>query len=166
MTRVSEAGRPDNTSLHSWIKPSARSRDAGSTPAKLDRAIIRIWRLISPLALFDLGIDSKLRACDLVKLRVRDVSHGDQVAARAMVLQQKTQRPVQFEITPTTREALEAWIKSAGLKGTASCFLAGCTRHHILALGSTPGSCMTGSRKSVSIPPRTGRTPCAERSRR
>ena len=46
------------------------------------------------LALFDPGIDSKLRACDLVKLRVRDVCHGDRLAARAMVLQRKTQRPV------------------------------------------------------------------------
>jgi len=62
------------------------------------------------LALFDLGIDSKLRACDLVRLRVRDVCHGDRVAARAVVLQQKTQRPVQFEIMPPTREALEDWI--------------------------------------------------------
>ncbi len=44
------------------------------------------------LALFDRGIGSKLRACDLVKLRVRDVCHGDRFAARAMVLQQKTQR--------------------------------------------------------------------------
>ena len=68
------------------------------------------------LALFDLGIDSKLRACYLVSLRVRDVCHGDRVAARAITLQQKTQRPVQFEITPPTREALEAWIKHAGLK--------------------------------------------------
>ena len=68
------------------------------------------------LALFDLGIDSKLRACDLVKLRVRDVCHGDRVASRAIVLQQKTQRPVQFEITPPTRDAIEAWIKRAGLK--------------------------------------------------
>ena len=74
------------------------------------------------LALFDLGIDSKLRACDLVKLRVRDVCHGDRVAARAMVLQQKTQRPVQFEITQPTREALEAWIKSAGLKSDSFLF--------------------------------------------
>ena len=68
------------------------------------------------LALFDLGIDSKLRACDLVKLRVRDVCHGEHVASRASVLQQKTQRPVQFEITAPTREALETWIKTAGLK--------------------------------------------------
>jgi len=68
------------------------------------------------LALFDLGIDSKLRACDLVKLRVRDVCHGDRVASRATVLQQKTQRPVQFEISPAARDAVEAWIRKASLK--------------------------------------------------
>src|SRR3984885_12345289 len=61
------------------------------------------------LALFNLAIDSKLRACDLVKLRVRDVCHGQSVASRAIVLQQKTQRPVQFEITEPTREAVGAW---------------------------------------------------------
>ena len=68
------------------------------------------------LALFNLAIDSKLRACDLVKLRVRDVSHGARIAARTIVMQQKTQRPVQFEITEQTREALAAWIRSATLK--------------------------------------------------
>ena len=74
------------------------------------------------LPLFDFGIDSKLRACDLVKLRVRDVCHGDRLAARAVVLQQKTQRSVQFEITQPTRAALEAWIKSAGLKADSFLF--------------------------------------------
>ena len=68
------------------------------------------------LALFDVGIDSKLRARDLVKLRVRDVCHGDRLAARAIALQQKTQRPVQFDIMAPTREAVAVWIKSAGLK--------------------------------------------------
>ena len=68
------------------------------------------------LALFDLAIDSKLRACDLVKLRVRDVYHGDRVAARCIVMQQKTQRPVQFEITESTREAVAVWIAQVGLK--------------------------------------------------
>ena len=68
------------------------------------------------LTLFALGVVSKLRSCDLVKLRVRDVCYGDRVAARAMMLQQKTQRPVQFEITPSTREALKSWIEFAGLK--------------------------------------------------
>ncbi len=69
------------------------------------------------LALFNLAVDSKLRSCDLVKLRVRDVMHGGRVAARAIVMQQKTQRPVQFEITEQTRAALLAWIQHQGLKG-------------------------------------------------
>jgi integrase len=73
------------------------------------------------LALFDLGIDSKLRACDLVKLRVRDVCHGDRLAARQWCFSKKTQRPV-LGITPPTREALEAWIKSAGLKSDGFLF--------------------------------------------
>jgi len=79
------------------------------------RVRLQIQGRTRDLALFDLGIDSKLRGCDLVKLRVRDVCHGDRVASRAIVLQQKTQRPVQFEITASTRDALEAWIRSAAL---------------------------------------------------
>ncbi len=67
------------------------------------------------LALFNLAINSKLRACDLVKLRVRDVCHGTGMASRAIVLLQKTQRPVQFKITEPTREAVGAWIAEAGL---------------------------------------------------
>lgn len=67
------------------------------------------------LALFDLAIDSKLRACDLVKMRVLDVAHGDRVTQRAMVLQQKTQRPVQFEITEQTRVAISAWMVQGSL---------------------------------------------------
>ena len=63
------------------------------------------------LALFNLAVDSKLRACDLVQLRVRDVCHGQSMASRALILQQKTQRPVQFEITEPTRDAVSAWMK-------------------------------------------------------
>jgi hypothetical protein len=55
------------------------------------------------LALFNLGIDSKLKACDLTALQVRDICHGDRLAARACVLRRKTQRPVRFEITPPAR---------------------------------------------------------------
>jgi integrase len=68
------------------------------------------------LALFNLGVDSKLRACDLVQLRVRDICHGDRVASRATVMQQKTHRPVQFEITEPTREALTTWITTSSLR--------------------------------------------------
>ena len=67
------------------------------------------------LALFNLAIDSKLRACDLLKLRLADVSTGNQVASRAMVMQQKTGRPVQFEITEQTRRAVSAWVRRANL---------------------------------------------------
>jgi integrase len=81
-----------------------------------DQLYILGFRRVRDLALFDLGIDSKLRACDLVRLKVRDICHDDRVAARAIVMQQKTSRPVQFEITESTREAVAAWIKEAGLR--------------------------------------------------
>ena len=67
------------------------------------------------LALFDLGLGSKLMAFDLVRLRVRDICHGDRVSPRAIVMQQKTSRPAQFEITSPTRDAVTAWIKEAKL---------------------------------------------------
>ena len=71
---------------------------------------------VRDLAIFKLAIDSKLRGCDLVNLRVRDITHGNQVLARAMVIQRKTQRPVQFELTEPTRAAVNAWIEKAKLK--------------------------------------------------
>jgi integrase len=80
------------------------------------RIRLQIADRVRDLALFDLAIDSKLRACDLVSLRVRDVAHGERVAARAMVMQQKTQRPVQFEITEQTRDAVTKWIERRSLQ--------------------------------------------------
>lgn len=80
------------------------------------RVRLQMQSRVRELALFNLGIDSKLRGCDLVALKVRDVRHGDQMATRAIVMQHKTQRPVQFEITAATREALQAWIKQAALR--------------------------------------------------
>lgn len=80
------------------------------------RVRLQLGHKIRDLALFNLAIDSKLRACDLVKLRVSDVFHGGQMASRAIVMQQKTDRPVQFEITQSTREAVQAWIQHAELK--------------------------------------------------
>ena len=68
------------------------------------------------LALFNLAIDSKLRGCDLAGLHVHEVVQGSRVAPRAIVMQTKTQRPVQFEITEQTRDAIAAWITDAHLK--------------------------------------------------
>jgi len=68
------------------------------------------------LALFNLAIDSKLRGSDLVTLKVNDVSNSGVVASRAMVMQQKTDQPVQFEITEGTRESIADWMSVGGLR--------------------------------------------------
>ena len=83
---------------------------------------LQLAKKIRDLALFDLAIDSKLRACDLVKLRVRDVGSADHISSRTIVLQQKTQRPVQFEITAPTRDAISSWIEQAQLQSNAFLF--------------------------------------------
>jgi integrase len=80
------------------------------------RVRLQIAERTRDLALFDLAIDSKLRACDLTTLRVRDVANGEHVSSRAIVMQQKTQRPAQFEITEQTRSALAVWIHRAQLR--------------------------------------------------
>lgn len=80
------------------------------------RICLQIAEKHRELALFNLAIDSKLRGCDLVSLRLNDVEHGGQVMSRAIVQQKKTGRPVRFEITPQSREAITAWRISAGLR--------------------------------------------------
>ncbi|GAB1395135.1 tyrosine-type recombinase/integrase [Rhodocyclaceae bacterium] len=72
---------------------------------------------VRDLAMFNLAIDSKLRGCDLVNLRVRDVTHGNQILPCAIVTQWKTQRPVQFELTEPTRTAVATWLDKARLRG-------------------------------------------------
>ena len=79
------------------------------------RTRLQIAGQIRDLALFNLAVDSKLRASDLVRLRVSDVATSVHVCSRATILQKKTGRPVQFEITSRTREAVEAWISEAQL---------------------------------------------------
>ena len=113
MQAVASAGRREP-----WNKGKLVGQKA---PFKLKeiwamRVRLQLEKRVRELALFNLGLDSKLRGCDLVKLKVSDICHGEQVATRAIIMQQKTHRPVQFEITPPTREAAQAWIKQAGLR--------------------------------------------------
>jgi integrase len=82
------------------------------------RIRLQLGKCARELALFNLAIDSKLRGCDLVKLKVRDVAHGDHVSKRATIMQQKTQQPVQFEITEQTRNAVSEWMRQAKLKSS------------------------------------------------
>ncbi len=70
------------------------------------------------LALFNMAIDSKLRGCDLVGLKVRDVFAAGTVKDRASVTQSKTGKPVRFEITETTRQSLERWIADPEMVGS------------------------------------------------
>ena len=74
------------------------------------RIRLQLAEQVRDLAMFNMAIDSKLRACDLVRLRVRDVAKGPQIAKRAIVMQRKTKHPVQFEITDQTRAAIHKLI--------------------------------------------------------
>jgi len=86
------------------------------------RIRLQLANKLPDLALFNLAIDSKLRGCDLVALRVRDVAHGGTVAHRAIVLQHKTQQPVQFELTDQPSEAVASWIARAKLRSEGFLF--------------------------------------------
>ena len=68
------------------------------------------------LTLFNLAIDSKLRGCDLVRLRVNDVSQGGRILSRTTVVQRKTKQPVQFEIMEQTRDCVATWIAQMHLR--------------------------------------------------
>ena len=119
-----ELAKCNSTARPPWNKGKIVGQ---KTPFKLKeiwaiRVRLRLANRHRELALFNLAIDSKLRACDLVKLRVRDVCHGQTVASRTIVLQQKTQRPVQFEITEPTRDAVGVWIGQAALSPESSLF--------------------------------------------
>jgi len=93
------------------------------TGAKLPLKPMHVWGIrvrlqvegrIRDLALFDLAIDSKLRGCDLVALRLSDIVTGISVRRRGMILQQKTSRPVQFEITEQSRQSARTWLSKRG----------------------------------------------------
>ena len=78
-----------------------------------------IWRIRTRLELedrqkeltiFNLALDSKLRSCDLLRLKVRDIASGMRVLSRVMILQQKTRHEVHFELSPRTQQTLYHWI--------------------------------------------------------
>lgn len=78
------------------------------------RTRLQLAKRIRDLALFNLAIDSKLRACDVVSLRVEDVAPHGYSVDRATVRQRKTGRPVKFEITEQTRQAVDDYLKITG----------------------------------------------------
>ncbi len=86
------------------------------------RIRLQLSEKVRDLALFNLAIDSKLRGCDLVSLRVFDISQGKSIYPRAIVMQRKKHQPVQFEITELTRQSVASWIDLARLASDAYLF--------------------------------------------
>jgi integrase len=119
---------------HSEYDPAAKDRRASNAGrmvgAKRALQPHQVWAVLFWLdhrhrlrdrAMFDLAIDSKLRGCDVVKVRIGDVVSGGRVRVRAIVIQQKTGRPVQFELLESTRASMLAWREHRG--GTADEFV-------------------------------------------
>ena len=78
------------------------------------RQQLKVAKRVRDLAMFNCALDAKLRACDLVRLRVSDVAPGGALRQRSIVIQQKTGRPVPFEITEPARDAIAAWLRIRG----------------------------------------------------
>ncbi len=104
--------------------PSIRCAGRTPTEAKLALKPVHVWGIRVRLqvacrardhAMFDLAQDSKLRGCDLVRLKVSDLISATGVKRRVVILQRKTGRPVQFEVTEQTRRSIAAWLESKHL---------------------------------------------------
>jgi integrase len=80
------------------------------------RTRLQIEGRIRDLAMFNLAIDSKLRGCDVVGMKVENIAPNGYALARATVRQRKTGRPVRFELTEQTRQAVDEYIKASGKK--------------------------------------------------
>lgn len=91
------------------VKRPLKPKEIWAIRFMLDQA-----RKVRERALFDLAIDSKLRSCDLVKVKISDLVAGGRVRSRAMVVQQKTRRPVQFELLEPARSTILAWLERRG----------------------------------------------------
>ena len=106
------------THRHAWNKGRLLGQKPPLKPKEIWSIRIRLQlaNRAHDLALFNLALDSELRGCDLTSLRVRDIFLGGTVACRAIVIQRKTQRLVQFEINEATREALAAWASRRQLR--------------------------------------------------
>lgn len=101
-------------------KPWNTGRRIGAKRALKPQQVwaIRFWldhqQRVRDRALFDLAIDSKLRGCDLVRMKIGDIVRGGEIRCRSLVVQKKTGRPVQFELMETARKSLKAWLERRG----------------------------------------------------
>lgn len=108
------------------------------------RQQLKVAKRVRDLAMFNCALDSKLRACDLVRLRVSDVAPGGALRQRSIVIQPKTGRPVPFEITEPARDAIAAWLNIRGQRDDDWLSRAGAGPVTTSALDNTPGSLIVG----------------------
>ena len=118
---------PESTARVPWnngkmigSKPPLRTKDVWSIRTKL-----QVEGRLRDLAMFNVAIDSKLRGCDVVSLKVEDIAPHGAALDRATVRQRKTGHPVRFELTEQTREAIDAYIMAAGKRPGDFLFKAG-----------------------------------------
>ncbi len=107
-TATTPSHRPWNKGRFTGPKPPLQARQVWAIRTRL-----QLTGRIRDLALFNLAIDSKLRGCDVVSLKVEDVAPSGYAVERATVRQRKTGRPVKFEITEQTRQAVDDYLKTA-----------------------------------------------------
>ena len=107
----------DNHKLVPWNKGKLMGQKAPLKPQEVwaIRVRLELFNRFRDLAMFNLAIDSKLRGCDLMKLKVSDIRTGDEYQCRAKIIQSKTGNAVQFEISSQTRKALQVWCSTANL---------------------------------------------------
>jgi hypothetical protein len=115
------------------------------------------------LAMFNLAIDSKLRGCDLVRLRIDDVFAGGRVRDRAIVVQKKTGRPVQFELPSRPVLLSTSGSPPSTLARADTCSQAVATESRTCRRGNTPASSIDRRTAPGLIPRHMARTLCAER---
>lgn len=113
-------------------------------------------------ALFDLAIDSKLRGCDLVKIKIGDIVCDRKVRTRAIVVQQKTGRPVQFELMDDARASLLRWLELRGGSWRIMPSRAAPTMRPTSAHGNMPALLTNGSQELACRVRITVPIPCGE----
>jgi integrase len=147
---------PWNKGKLTGAKPPLRPKHVWSIRTKL-----QIEGRARDLAMFNLAIDSKLRGCDVVAIRVEDVAAGGYTADRATVRQKKTGRPVRFELSEQTRQAVDDYLEAAN-KRPGEFLFAGRRgpNRNMTTQANMPGSCRSGSAASGWIQGYSGRIHC------
>ncbi|WP_170606335.1 tyrosine-type recombinase/integrase [Ruegeria arenilitoris] len=114
--------------VHNTRSPWNKGRSVGQKRPLLPKQVWAIRTRLElagnrrDLALFNLAIDSKLRGCDLLRLKVVDLFVGNCVRDRVTVIASKTQKPVQFEVSENIRQTIRDWVCSSNMKGCVNLF--------------------------------------------